>query len=341
MPSATLPSDQAGHIKILDGVRACSILMVMAGHLLPVGPKIFELNSTSATGGMSLFFILSGFLITRLLVADNNLSGFLVRRLTRIVPLAYLYAFVVFAFFNHDIMALANQLLFTLNFNQQYINSYSPHLWSLCMEIQFYLLMGVLFKFARAWAKWIVLILCLTVTVLKVHSGDAYSMLPQLRGDEILAGSLLYLSVNGHFGDHSRFWKIAERFLPVIALAFVVVCHPETGFLRTLRAYPALLLVGALMRTERKLITAVLTSRPMAYVAKISYALYVVHPIAASGILHGGDKVILYLVKRPITFAIAFAVAHWSTFHYEAMWNRLARRWVEARRPARAAAAAA
>ncbi|HKT54985.1 MAG TPA: acyltransferase family protein, partial [Caulobacteraceae bacterium] len=79
-----------GHLAVLDGVRAVSILLVLSGHLLPLGPKVLGLNAPAATGGMSLFFVLSGFLITRFLLESDSLVEFYVKRLARIVPLAYL-----------------------------------------------------------------------------------------------------------------------------------------------------------------------------------------------------------------------------------------------------------
>jgi peptidoglycan/LPS O-acetylase OafA/YrhL len=78
-----------GRLPILDGLRAISILLVLAAHMLPLGPKVIALNSTAGAMGMSLFFALSGFLIASTLIHNADIREFLVRRLTRIVPLAY------------------------------------------------------------------------------------------------------------------------------------------------------------------------------------------------------------------------------------------------------------
>ena len=55
--------NSAGRLPALDGLRAISILLVLAAHMLPLGPKILGLNFTAGAMGMSLFFALSGFLI--------------------------------------------------------------------------------------------------------------------------------------------------------------------------------------------------------------------------------------------------------------------------------------
>src|SRR5664280_494896 len=87
---------------VLDGLRAISILLVLSGHLLPIGPKFLELNETAATMGMSLFFALSGFLIATLLLHNPDVVEFAAKRLGRILPLAYAYTFLVFVFLHWD-----------------------------------------------------------------------------------------------------------------------------------------------------------------------------------------------------------------------------------------------
>ena len=56
------------YLAVLDGWRGISILLVLASHLLPLGPKGWQLNATAGPMGMALFFTLSGFLITRFLL---------------------------------------------------------------------------------------------------------------------------------------------------------------------------------------------------------------------------------------------------------------------------------
>ena len=332
-----------GHIDVLDGVRAASILLVLAAHLLPLGPKSWLLNGIAAGCGMSLFFVLSGFLITRLLLDDNNLVNFLVKRLTRILPLAWLYCVLVFVLFDHDIQRLILNVTFALNFDYGVSGPYDGQLWSLCLEVQFYLVIGVAFRLLGERAKWVVLGLCLLFTALRVAADAPYSTLTQLRGDEILTGALLCISTSGRFGDHSRFWGLVGRVTPVFVPLLMVTSIPEGGWLSCLRAYPAALLVGSVMYSRATWLKALLTSKPAVYIAKISYALYIFHPAAAAGPLALGDgpKWLLYLVKRPITFAISFGLAHVSTFHFERIWTARGRRWVEGRHSARRAIARA
>lgn len=87
-----------GNIPSLDGLRGCSILIVLSGHmLLPDG-----LMGISALG-LKLFFVLSGFLITRLLLAekrkhgDISLKNFYIRRVLRLYPILVIYVLVTAA----------------------------------------------------------------------------------------------------------------------------------------------------------------------------------------------------------------------------------------------------
>ena len=83
-------SAHESRLQLLDGWRGISISLVLAGHLLPLGPKSLQINPTATAAGMAMFFILSGFLITSLLLRDDHIGRFLVRRFARIVPLAWL-----------------------------------------------------------------------------------------------------------------------------------------------------------------------------------------------------------------------------------------------------------
>jgi peptidoglycan/LPS O-acetylase OafA/YrhL len=64
----------------------------------------------------------------------------------------------------------------------------------------------------------------------------------------------------------------------------------------------------------------------------ISYALYVIHPATALGWMNEGSTTTKYLLKRPISFALTFMLAHLSTFYWERRWQSAARLWLQKRR---------
>jgi peptidoglycan/LPS O-acetylase OafA/YrhL len=165
---ASMGSD--ARFPILDGLRATSILLVLACHLLPLGPKFLRLNETAGAMGMSLFFALSGFLITSGLMRNPSVSEFLARRLARIVPLAYLYTAIVFLVFTFNPTALMYTDLFLINYLGQYVSlAFTSHFWSLCVEVQFYIAIAIVVLVAGRRGLWIVWPACVAITLLRCN----------------------------------------------------------------------------------------------------------------------------------------------------------------------------
>jgi peptidoglycan/LPS O-acetylase OafA/YrhL len=153
----------ASRIPSLDGVRAMSVLLVIGGHLWggSGGPGF------SAALAVHVFFVLSGYLITRLLQQEHQRSGridlvaFYRRRCFRIFPAAFAYMLVIALF----VPASRSALLYAATYSVSYRLSGTPivfwHLWSLSVEEQFYLLwpLALLLGFqCRAWVAWITMI---------------------------------------------------------------------------------------------------------------------------------------------------------------------------------------
>ena len=80
----------------MDGWRGISILCVLAGHMLPLGPKSLQLNETfAARWNRSFFHSLRHLIVSMLARNDSGVISFLIRRLFRIVPLAWTYLIIV------------------------------------------------------------------------------------------------------------------------------------------------------------------------------------------------------------------------------------------------------
>jgi peptidoglycan/LPS O-acetylase OafA/YrhL len=134
----------------LDGLRAFSIALVLAAHLrwFPDGPLrgAFEMGEL----GVRIFFVISGFLITRLLLEERLRSGtiglgdFYLRRAFRIVPAYLVFLLAVVGLRALHVLTLrpgdlAAALTYTMNYHPQR-SWYVGHTWSLSVEEQFYLL---------------------------------------------------------------------------------------------------------------------------------------------------------------------------------------------------------
>lgn len=157
------PPAATSRLPSLDGWRAVSILMVLGNHstyitgfpspLIPAFNIVFDGNL-----GVRFFFVISGFLITWLMILENDKNGtvslreFYIRRCLRILPiyLAYLAVLAVLQFTGVDTQtpqAWLGNLTFTRN-SFGFANegdAVSAHLWSLSVEEQFYLAWPLIF----------------------------------------------------------------------------------------------------------------------------------------------------------------------------------------------------
>jgi peptidoglycan/LPS O-acetylase OafA/YrhL len=161
-PTPTSPQDRGrpapgGYLLTLDGVRGLAILMVLAHNLNVLAGRqtragqAVELLDDLGWVGVQLFFVLSGFLITGILLdsreSDNYYRAFFARRVLRIFPLYYGTLFVAFVVLplvsSHHPPPDGQIWLWTYTSNWAapagHDNPEFPHFWSLAVEEQFYL----------------------------------------------------------------------------------------------------------------------------------------------------------------------------------------------------------
>ena len=313
LPPGNLPK-QSGRFAVLDGWRAISILLVLATHMLPLGPKRFALNFMAGQMGMALFFTLSGFLITHQLDRRKNVAAFLVRRTFRILPLAYLAIF--FAAWLNDASAthVLNNLAFLENYRHGFMIGDLTHFWSLCVEMHFYLFVSFLIWVAPARGLMLLPIVWLTFAGVRLALGPTGAIETHLRVDEILSGCMLALAHLGKLGEWPR--KIMTRTPFALLVALLCVTSYEVEWrVQVLRGLVATSLIGHTLFADSERYRW-LGSKPLRYLAEVSYALYVIHPLTLHGWLGQGDVIVRY-TKRVVCFAITFAAAHVSTFYFE------------------------
>jgi peptidoglycan/LPS O-acetylase OafA/YrhL len=304
------------HLGVLDGWRGISVLLVMLGHWLPVGPARWGLNDTVATCGMVMFLTLSGFLIARFLDERPSPVEFLLRRLFRIVPLAWLYMAVVLSLNNATAQQWSAHLLFYANEPPQPFIDATTHLWSLCVELHFYLGVALLVGLLGRRALWCLPPLCMAVTANRVAHGQVDGIQTQFRLDEILGGATVALLYQ-RWGQSMRRPPFATGAVVLAALLVLACCHPGSAAMQYARPYAAGLLLALVLSDQASFIGRWLKNRVLAYIAKISYALYVLHMGLAHSWLGSGDSAVRY-AKRPLLAAITWALAHLSTVTFEA-----------------------
>lgn len=323
-----LPSRQliSAHIPELDGVRAASIIMVLAAHMLPLGPKIMALNAASGLMGMSLFFCLSGFLITRFLYEKPNVRVFLIRRVARIAPLAVLYGACVGLILAGRWDSFAAISFYYLNYVHSNFVPGVGHLWSLCVEMHFYL--GIAFIVAVLGRRgfWLLPLTALVILTLRIEAGAYSNIMTHLRVDEILVGCMLALVwINPDNAISHLFIRVVRYGFWLFVVLWFLSSHEIGGPLNYMRPWFTMAVVGGILFMDECWLRRCSRATFLKYIATVSYALYVWHPLTMLGWLGEGSGWERYLVKRPISFALTFILAHTSTFYFEKYFTKIAR----------------
>ncbi len=302
--------------EVLDGWRGISILFVLACHLLPIGPKVLRLNFSAGLIGMTLFFTVSGFLITHFLLYRKSVLDFLVRRFFRILPLAWTYIIISLLLFPVGNDAWMAHMFFYVNYNESlFVPLVTEHIWSLCVEIQFYVGVALLVALFKKRGLLLLPAICVGITLIRIWANTSASIETHLRVDEILAGALLALIYDKQLGAWLPDFVRKQNFYVLLVL-LLLSCHHIGGFLMYLRPYFAALLVGNTLLNPGTRVNQILNNKVLIYIASISYALYVIHPILASSWLGSGDLLVKYS-KRPLLLTVLFLMAHVSTYYYE------------------------
>ena len=303
----SFPFVRLGYRPALDGVRGIAILAVLAvNSLLAFFPGGFI--------GVDIFFVLSGFLITSLLMDEWSSSGeislkrFYARRALRLLPALFvmligscLYgllfqsrematvtwreAFWVFFYF-------ANWMLTT----RHQVGSLD-HCWSLSVEEQFYLIWPILLSgLLRLGVKRerILLVLLLGIVISFAwraflwHHGAHYLRLyygSDTRADALLIGCLVgTLYSMGHLRSSSATSRVSAT-LALLGVAFLLgvgmfLTHDNAflyqgGF--TLVALAAAALIAETVQSRDNLASRILSTAPLVWMGRISYSLYLWH----------------------------------------------------------------
>src|ERR1700749_3268035 len=149
----TTPSRHLGHIRELDGIRGLAALLVFFHHLCFTsietpgwGAPVRALHAIFSVGnsGVDIFFVLSGFLISAILIESRESSSyyqdFYWKRALRILPLYILVLVGVFCFMPDSTRYVILSAFFISNFSQLFHVTTEGPLWTLAIEEQFYLL---------------------------------------------------------------------------------------------------------------------------------------------------------------------------------------------------------
>ena len=319
----------------LDGVRAIAALMVMSYHFC----QYTKMRGPWALGqtGVDLFFVLSGFLITSILLVApekdwREVRTFYIRRTLRIFPLYYGFLIV---------MALSGTVAsfwFWIYLQNIPLKLAMPvvgpdHFWSLAVEEQFYLVWPFLvFFLPRHWLTrtlWAIVAMALVFRILiECYHSQFYPFVMFSRFDGLAAGALLATYYRrGVLQRHPRrlllliivsavaiwfqWWKFAAHGYPLNeAVKFSLATSLYAAFV-------GYIIVGGSTLTNR-----LLSAPPLRFIGRVSYGLYVYHLVVFSFMLSPNRHLSLGL-QFIGCFGGTFLVAVLSWYGYESWFIRL------------------
>ena len=306
------------HVVGLDGVRGVAVLLVFISHfhwilspdpfLTKVTPWHF-INRTLEAGfmGVDIFFVLSGFLITSLLMKDrstnqkNLFKRFYRRRALRLLPA--LYALLIADFFVSrwenfpgDIQwrTTWHAILFLNNWN--IVNNFGEaqndlgHLWSLGIEEQFYLIWPLtiwLLAKLKIPSKMMIPLILFASLVVMVHrtslwnDGTSWIILyirTDTRLDSLLIGAM-FAYVYRHFQVPSKILNSVAT-LSLMGLVYIKYVLDKSPFIFEMGWTIIALLAGFIILSVAEgvfFVQKVFTWRPLTMIGKVSYGLYLWH----------------------------------------------------------------
>lgn len=307
-------------IPTLDGWRGIAILMVLVAHaqagLLGHAWKYDWMDI--GQHGVTIFFVLSGYLITSRLLAEDiiDLRSFYVRRFFRLMPAAwtYLLFIAVFAFvlhlhlIGHDVLACL--LLYRNYIAETPANALTSHFWSLSIEEQYYLIWPTILLLCTRRRAFLIAcaLACACATYRLIFWSSILrqgSLNTEVRIDSLFVGSALGLLLQ--YSRARAFVRQHTSMIGIPALIALLVCIAKFHKLMPLSESIAIaaLLASTSLRPQS---TAgrILEWRHLAFVGSISYSLYVWQEFFL--IPHWGSLAPVMLALLPLAATLSYGL---------------------------------
>ena len=283
----------------LNGIRAVAALSVLFGHMWGVfgdwgiGEPAFKIPWPS--GPVTTFFVISGFLITYLLMneigktGDVSIGKFYMRRILRIWPLYYGYfvlSLIVVAAFKGEINGAAWFItFFSGNISHAMGLGIIPlyHFWSLGVEEQFYAWYPWMVKYNKKHILYAVCGLCVLWFGLKFgtyvlsNKGLVYRIFNTTQFDCMMlgaAGAIMYYRGTEWFKQ-----LCSNRYVAIISWLLFFTSGMWATYLPSPIMNEAVALISLMVIMAGLLRKPILENKVMNYLGKISYGIYVIHPI--------------------------------------------------------------
>ena len=344
------PPARLRHIPELDGARGLAALMVFFHHVCfstihtdQWSPGVVLLRKISEYGstGVDLFFVLSGFLITSILIETRHRPSyypdFYWKRVLRILPLYVTCLVLVLTFFPEMWRGVLLSMVFLVNFGSVFhIGMFGPF-WSLAIEEQFYLIWPSIVRphSVRQLARWSasLAILCILVRLFAGYFDHRNYFYTFYRCDGLALGALMacwFEQRSDRPAAHRRENLVLNGGLllgvALLLVGFYLVAPRNAGFVapffQTGITLIAAAFIGRLIRDSGRSYLAPLRSPALTFFGLISYAFYMLHLFVLEGYDHlrplpaAGDNP-AYLLRVIVVLAGTTAAALVSRYAIE------------------------
>lgn len=283
----------------INGLRALAVLSVILFH---AGFKLFS----GGLVGVDVFFVISGYLITTILVEDIeknrfSLVNFYERRARRILPALFfvMLACIPFAWmwmlpdplenFGQSIVSTTlfsnNILLFITSDYWDLATEFKPlmHTWSLAVEEQYYFLFPIFlivaWRFGKNIVFWMIVVLAVISLLLSEYgwrnNASANFYLAPTRVWELFAGSIAAFIIQNRGVQASNFLSLSG----LVAIIFAIFAYDETTPFPSLYALvPVVGVVMLILYADKQTLAArLLSTKPIVGIGLISYSAYLWH----------------------------------------------------------------
>jgi peptidoglycan/LPS O-acetylase OafA/YrhL len=315
-----------------------AVLLVLLAHSTVAFPYIpfFRWVDSYGSLGVQLFFVLSGFLITKILLESKSSSNFFrnfyMRRALRIYPLYYaLLAFVMFSgvVHQHGVRWWPYALYLS---NLTYAHGTQPAplgpVWSLAVEEQFYIVWPFLVAgLSRRNLERVCLVTIAGAICLRLSGAmQLHNTLVQL--DALAAGGLVACRF-----DQIAIWRPFSRWVAcLLPLGINLPAGHWNNLSQTLQVVGSVALLIVLLE-DKASSSQIFRFAPLRFAGKVSYGVYLLHSlifatVLRSGIYHAAiatRSLPIALLCLAIEFAAAFGIAALSFYFFESPFLRLKR----------------
>ena len=310
------------YIPALDGIRALAILLVLLFHWFPVDHWVNVLPNGPI--GVTLFFVLSGYLISNILMGQqaagtflHSFKNFVIRRALRIFPIYFLVLLgllvgkkigiqVVTNFYEHPVYYWTYFYNHWLEQTQNWSDMLSPY-WSLSVEEQFYIVWPFFMLLIPSGKRllgflWSVVVLGIIARYILVYKLDGIGVYMITCVDTFAWGALLaYYLRNGRSAELG-IW-IGRLWIPVLIL-WIILCvmHTDADLVKQLffRSLTSMVSVALLFQAMQEGILARIFSwTPLRKLGQMSYGVYLYHMLVPDLVYQLASRLHIPLPEDP------------------------------------------